>query len=240
MKWLDCTLPTPAENLALDEALLDAAESGAGGEVLRFWESAQDFVVVGYANKLAMEADLAACAERGIPVLRRCSGGGTVLQGPGSWNYSLVLKIGNPAWDLTTITDTNRFVMEQNRAVVAALLAGQGEVRVQGHTDLTWDGKKFSGNAQRRRRDYLLFHGTFLLDYDLAKISAALPMPSWQPTYRAERTHGDFLVNLGVRREDLQTGLKQRWGAREELVAVPDVTALVQEKYGRAEWNEKF
>ena len=39
MKLLDYTLPSAAENLALDEALLIAAEEGTGGEVLRLWES---------------------------------------------------------------------------------------------------------------------------------------------------------------------------------------------------------
>ena len=58
MKVLDLTLPTPAENLACDEALLDAAESGAGGEALRFWESPVHFVVVGYANKVATEVNV--------------------------------------------------------------------------------------------------------------------------------------------------------------------------------------
>ena len=48
MKLLELTLPTPAENLALDEALLDAAEAGElPDEVLRLWEPSQPLVVVG-------------------------------------------------------------------------------------------------------------------------------------------------------------------------------------------------
>src|SRR5208282_1201590 len=93
MKLLDLTLPSPAENLACDEALLDAAEAGDGGEMLRFWEPREHFVVVGYANKVAAEVNVAACERHGIPVLRRCSGGGTVVQLPGGLNYSLILRI---------------------------------------------------------------------------------------------------------------------------------------------------
>jgi lipoate-protein ligase A len=78
MKLLDLTLLSTAENLACDEALLDAAEAGTGDEVLRFWEPREHFVVVGYANKVATEVNVAACETRGIPILRRCSGGGTV------------------------------------------------------------------------------------------------------------------------------------------------------------------
>ena len=73
MKYFDGTYPTPAENLACDEALLNLCEEGRGGEVLRFWEPREPFVVVGYANRAAREVDLDACRTRGIPVLRRCS-----------------------------------------------------------------------------------------------------------------------------------------------------------------------
>ena len=80
MKLLDLTLASPAENLACDESLLDWCENAAEEEILRFWEPRDYFVVVGYANKLATEVNVAACEARGIPVLRRCSGGGTVSQ----------------------------------------------------------------------------------------------------------------------------------------------------------------
>ena len=60
MNLLDLTLPSPAENLALDEALLDAAETGNSNETLRFWESPTPFVVVGYANKIQTEVNVPA------------------------------------------------------------------------------------------------------------------------------------------------------------------------------------
>ena len=98
MKYLDLTLPTPEENLACDEALLDGCDDGDGPEVLRFWEPQKHFVVVGYSNRVESEVNVAACSELGIPILRRCSGGGTVLQGPGCLDYSLILRIdSNPA-----------------------------------------------------------------------------------------------------------------------------------------------
>ncbi|TAL05365.1 MAG: lipoate--protein ligase family protein, partial [Verrucomicrobia bacterium] len=109
MKALDLTLPTPAENLACDEALLDAAEAGPGDEVLRFWESREHFVVVGYANKVASEVNVAACEAKSIPILRRCSGGGTVVQGPGCLNYALVLRITEDG-ATRSISAANKFI----------------------------------------------------------------------------------------------------------------------------------
>src|SRR5271165_3203750 len=92
MKYIDLTLSTPEENLACDEALLDFCDAG-GGELLRFWEPIEPFVVLGYANEAAAEANLDACRARGIGVSRRCTGGGTVLQAAGCLNYSLILQI---------------------------------------------------------------------------------------------------------------------------------------------------
>jgi lipoate-protein ligase A len=74
MRYLGLTLPTPEENLALDEALLVAAEAG-GGEVLRVWEWPRPAVVLGSGGKLTEEVDVSACRADGVPVLRRSSGG---------------------------------------------------------------------------------------------------------------------------------------------------------------------
>ena len=177
MRLCDLTLPTPEENLACDEALLDLCESGACGQLLRFWEPARPFVVLGYANPIRSEVDVAFCEQHTIPVLRRCSGGGTVLQGPGCLNYSLVLEA--TAGRLASITGTNEWVMTRHQQAVAKLL--QAPVEKLGHTDLAIGGLKVSGNAQRRKRRCLLFHGCFLLHMDLRLIEKALLMPSRQP-----------------------------------------------------------
>ena len=239
MKFLDLTLPTAAENLAMDEALLDGCEAGRGGETLVFWEPRQTFVVVGYANHLAREVNVEACRARGIPIFRRCSGGGTVLQMPGGLNYSLILPITEDG-PTGGITNANQYIMERNRRALAAA-SGQA-VTVRGHTDLVVGVKKFAGNSQRRRRDWLLFHGTLLLDGDLDLISELLLMPSLEPDYRGNRSHRDFVMNLGVGAERVKAALQQEWQAHDPLDQPPlaEITRLAQEKYATAAWNNKF
>ena len=61
MHFLDLTLETLAENLALDEALLWHAEAGTGGEVLRLWEWPGYAVVLGAGCRLAGDVDEEAC-----------------------------------------------------------------------------------------------------------------------------------------------------------------------------------
>src|ERR1039458_272237 len=71
-------------------------------------------------------------------------------------------------------------------------------VEWRGQTDLAIGGLKCAGNAQRRRRRFLLFHGSFLLHLDLGLLEKILPLPSHQPDYRLNRSHSDFLVNLNL------------------------------------------
>jgi lipoate-protein ligase A len=240
MKLFDPALPSPAENLAADEALLDACETGQGGETLLFWEPRETFVVVGYANRTTSEVNVSACETRGIPIFRRCSGGGTVVQMPGGLNYSLILGIEENG-PTCSISSANQFIMETNRAAIETLLP-EFKISVRGHTDLCLGDLKFAGNSQRRRKHFLLFHGTFLLNCNLALIGELLPMPSLQPDYRACRSHRDFLTNLNLPVKNVKAALAKAWNATEELKNPPreEIYRLAREKYSTREWNFKF
>jgi lipoate-protein ligase A len=244
MKHLTLNLPSPAENLAADEVFLNSAENGDGGEMLLFWEPRETFVVVGYANKVATEVNVAACAAKQIPIFRRCTGGGTVVQLRGGLNYSLILRI-DEAGGTRNITTANQFIMEKNRAAVESEFSSQNSaarISVRGHTDLCLGDVKFAGNSQRRRKNFLLFHGTLLLDCDLGLISELLLMPSLQPDYRARRPHKEFVTNLNLPASAVKAALAKEWNANEELKKPPlaEMEKLAREKYSTSEWNFKF
>lgn len=239
MKYLELTFADGARNLACDEALLELFEqTHSGDELLRLWQPANYFVVLGHGNSWRTEVATAACSTDGVPILRRCSGGGTVLQGPGCLNYSLILRQDNfPSDQVQAAFD---FVLNRHRRCLEAL--GVEPVSVQGLSDLTLGGRKFSGNAQYRKRDYVLVHGTFLLHFDLARIGKYLPMPSKQPDYRLERSHGEFLVNTALDPATLSEQLRLMWRADETFTAIPHeiINRLMDERYSRVAWNEKF
>jgi lipoate---protein ligase len=259
MQILNLTLPTPCENLACDEALLDWCEENCGTGfqpvsdnqgILRFWESPETFVVAGYANKIATEVNVENCRAKQIPILRRCSGGGTVLQGAGCLNYALVLRIAENS-PTAIISSANKFIMERNReAIESKVQSPKSKVEVRGHTDLALithhssliASRKFSGNSQRRRKNYLLFHGTFLLNFDLALVSEFLRMPPKQPDYRNNRDHDKFLTNLNLSSDKVKAALAKIWNANEKLSNPPlqQISKLAREKYSKREWNFKF
>lgn len=248
MRLLELTLPTPAENLALDEALLMDAESrGAEAEYLRLWEPSDYFVVVGRGSRVKGEVRCAACRERGLPILRRSSGGAAIVAGPGCLMYATVLSSERRP-RLKSISDIHCHVLSRLADSIRHL---GHDVRVEGTSDLclvqsdaAGHGeqrvlRKFSGNSLRLRPTHALYHGTIMYDFSLQQVSKFLHLPPRQPQYRNGREHVDFVANLPATVEELCQSVAAAWPCDGTLADWPrELTSqLVAEKYVREEWN---
>ncbi len=245
MHCLDFTLPTPAENLALDEALLDEAEAASASvETLRMWESPELVVVVGRSSELNREVNVPYCHEKGIPVLRRPSGGAAVVLGPGCLMYALVLS-RELRPEIRRIDEAHQYVLGR---IVAALAEHVPRIAYAGTSDLVLaqgnasDPRllKCSGNSARVKRRHLLYHGTLLYDFPIEQVGSCLLMPPRTPDYRAGRRHDRFLANLPLERQTICSMLAQAWSADEPTPAWPRArtASLAAGKYSRHTWNE--
>ena len=232
MRFLDLTLPTVAENLALDEALLLEAE--AGGEVLRVWEWPEPAVILGAGCRLAEDVDEAACVADGVPILRRSSGGGTVLLGAGCLCYSFVLAYDRSPL-LQEVRPSYRYILGRICEMLNEVLP---EIQRAGISDLAIGGRKVSGNAQQRKRHFLLHHGTLLYSLDLDLVGRYLHLPARRPEYRSSRSHAAFLMNLTINAKGLKDRLRSAWQADGASLRWPEelVHQLALDKYSKAEW----
>jgi lipoate-protein ligase A len=236
MQYLDLTLPTPEENVALDEALLETAEAGAEpSEVLRLWEPQEMVVVVGRSSQVPVEVDVAACRADGVTILRRTSGGLSIVAGPGCLMYSLVLSYERRP-HLRSLDTAHRFVLN---TLIGGLERFSTDIACQGTSDLALRNRKFSGNSVRCKRNHLLYHGTLLYDFPLAVISRYLAQPPRAPDYRQGRSHDAFVTNLPADAASLRAALKSAWQAGVSSDDWPraQVAELVAEKYSRPDWN---
>jgi len=236
VELLDLTLAELAENLALDEALLDDAESSPHrGELLRLWESPRHAVVLGRSSQVALEVHEENCRQLGVPVVRRISGGAAVLVGPGFLMYSLVLDLqARP--ELRSLTQAHGAVLGRMAAALGRLLPA---VRCQGISDLALDGRKFSGNSLRYRKNHLLYHGTILYAFDLQLVDRCLKMPPRQPDYRQGRGHTQFLTNVPLHPAAIRQALIEAWDVHSSRQHWPaELTArLVAERYSQPSWT---
>jgi lipoate---protein ligase len=236
MRHLDLTLPTAALNLALDEALLERAEAARRpSEVLRIWEPAAPLVVVGCSSRVDIEVHCDACERLDVPILRRSSGGLSIVTGPGCLMYAVVLSYElHP--ELRAIDRAHAFVLDRLVSALSRQLPG---VARDGTSDLTFAGRKFSGNSLRCKRDHLLYHGTLLYDFPLPLVGQLLAQPPRAPAYRAGRAHDDFITNLPLTSAQLRAALMDAWDAHVLELDWPRDAAerLARDKHGTDEWN---
>jgi len=240
LRVIDYTAPAPELNLALEEAILDAVETGRSPSTLRFWECAVPFAVLGVSQSLALETDAIACEAEGIPILRRCSAGGAVLQGPGSLNFALTLRYDEYP-DTRALRASYDFILGN----IAASFRTHGvEVTSAGCSDLAIGGLKVSGNAQKRRKHAFLHHGSLLYAVDAGLIARCLREPRQRPDYRGERTHAEFVTVLPMTRADLVAAVCKAFDAPppdgqpsdDELRAAGQLAA---EKYANPAWTQR-
>lgn len=210
----DVSFLSPAENILYDDVLLNLAQQGKIGNTLRLWESPGYFIVLGRTGKAQEDVQWKTVEKDAVPVLRRSSGGGTVVQGPGCLNFTFILsKEVNP--ELCDLRHSYRFILQG----VLDLLKNLGVAAVfRPISDLALESseKKFSGNAQYRGRNFILHHGTILYDFDLSLIARYLNMPEEIPEYRKGRGHNDFVVNIPASRVDLVREFQRVYGFSEK------------------------
>lgn len=236
MQFVEVTLDSVAENLALEDALLQSAESGdRTEEVLRIWHAKSRFVVLGRSSKAEAEVEIERARSAQLPVFRRASGGATVLAAPGCMFYAVVLSLqARP--QLRMLDEAHRFVMGKVLSSVRPLCPSAA---LDGTCDLVVDGRKASGNSLKVQRNWLLYHGTLLLNMDLSLLDQFLKHPPREPDYRQGRSHRDFVTNMQISADQLTGQLRECWAAKERLQCLPleAIRDLVERKYGNHEWN---
>jgi len=236
MNLLNLTLPTAAENVALDDALLIDCETGdPWAERLRLWEPARPMVVLGRSSVAQREVELESCARDEVPVIRRISGGCTILAAPGCLMYALVLSYARRP-QLRAIQAAHRYVLDAISSVLGRYAEGLARA---GTSDLVVSGRKVSGNSLRCQRTHLLYHGTLLYDMDLELVERYLRFPPRQPDYRAGRGHRAFLANLPATREKVTAAVVDAFDAQEPLSQWPSeiMPQLLESRYDRGAWN---
>lgn len=193
IQFLDFSFNRPDENLALEEVLVTPFVRKASAPLIRVWQNEKTVVVLGRGEKTESQVHTQIAETLNIPILRRISGGGTVVHAPGNINLSFFLPYDFHA-DLHSIRKSYAYILER---VAQALKASMGcTVDLSGSSDLSIAGKKISGTAQARKRFGLLHHMTLMVDMDSTIIVKLLKEPDRQPDYRQSRSHLEFVTSL--------------------------------------------
>ena len=170
-----------AENMAIDEVLMESQSSPKNFPVLRIYSWEKPSISVGYFQNTARVAERFECAKKKIPLVRRITGGGTVLHGK-DLTFSLALKNPNPFFS----GEVKNSYFKINEALRKGLMdlypntyyadcrnvpsaRGGGEricFEAPSCYDLLLEGKKVVGASQRRIAGTILHQATIFLDHD--------------------------------------------------------------------------
>ncbi|MDR0387833.1 MAG: lipoate--protein ligase family protein [Treponema sp.] len=193
-------------NMGLDEALLESVGRGDSPPVLRFYGWEPPAVSVGYFQGLEEEVDIRACKDRGIGVIRRITGGGAVFH-RAELTYSVILPAGHPLAG-ASIHDSYRILCG---GVIRGLALLGLNARFAPINDILCGDRKISGNAQTRRKDTVLHHGTVLLDLDADLMFSLLRVPEEKMKGRLARDVKARVTSL--RAQGISAGFKETEGA---------------------------
>ena len=238
-------LPTPV-NVALDQYLLEEVAAGRKGPILRFWEWEDKAVVFGSYQSFQNELDPEGIEKHGIVPVRRISGGGAMfMEGGNCVTYSMYLPDDIAAG--LSYVDSYQYLDTWVLAGLQSLGVNAWYVPIN---DITSDGGKIGGAAQKRIPGAILHHTTMSYDINADKMMDVLRVGKVKLADKGERSAKKRVDPLrrqtGVSRQEvIQTLINtfvSRYPAEVGELSDADTAAaekLVDEKFSTDAWTHR-
>ena len=254
-RYLPLEVGTGFWNMALDEALLELAINKRSPKTLRFYKWKPSTASIGRNQSLNNEIDVEYSKEKGFDIVRRITGGGAVFHDEKrEITYSIICPT-NFLEDLNA-----KKVIEQFEIITQGIIRGLQYYGLKTEKDIIHcpaillDGKKFSGNAQVRKKGYILQHGTILLDIDPELMYSVLKAPENVGKTRMVRSVRAKCIgiknNLHNYNEvellnSLKRGFESSLGIELEEGAISEeeknlTEKLLKDKYSNERWLKKY
>lgn len=227
-RWreIDTGVRRAAENFALNRALLESRKRASSPSTLRFLQF-RPSALLGYHQSAEQELDLDYCHAQGIDVQRRITGGGAIYMDEGQFGWELYLgKEDAGGADMGVVASR---ICE---AAARGLSTLGIEARFRPRNDIEVGGRKISGTGGAFDGDALLYQGTVLVEFDVARMVRCLRIPSEKIADKAIADARERVVNLGEllgfvpSLADVKARIRQAFASEFEAEFVPaDLTA---------------
>jgi len=242
-------------NMALDEAILEMVIGKKSPNTLRFYKWKPSTASIGRNQSLNNEINIDFAKEKGYNIVRRITGGGAVFHDEKrEITYSIICSI-----KFLENLGAKR-VIEQFEIITQGIIKGLTFYGLKTEKDIIHcpaillEGKKFSGNAQVRKKGYLLQHGTILLDFDPELMYSVLKAPDNIGKSRMVSSVRAKCIGIKNYIQDyneeellnsLQRGFQQSLGINLEEKTFSDeekelAKSFVKDKYSNLKWLNKY
>ncbi len=247
-----------AMNMAIDEAML-LTQKASFQPTLRIYDWLHTAFSFGYFQRIAQEVDVEACAAQGIELVRRMTGGGTVIHG---WDvtYTIIAPHGSGMFpkDISAaygaisdclINGLRRLEIDVTHQIEKPIARDAPNICLTNPAqyDTLLNGKKIAGVSQRRNQAGVMYQGYIALDLPTLDVLAlASRQVSLEQVAAGESNAINQCRFTPIDRKQLEaavaTGFRETLGV--ELVEaelspeeIETAKSLAQTKYGSAEWN---
>jgi lipoate-protein ligase A len=202
-RLLETGFRTAAENMAIDRAVLVTHSQNKVPPTVRFYGWNPPAISIGYFQSLKDEINLQSCEQYNVDYVRRITGGGAVFH-EGEVTYSLVIQEKHP--------QISKNILESYGHICQAIIQGLSHLDIESTyapiNDIIVNGKKISGNAQTRKYQTVLQHGTVLMDVDVDKMFRILKVPN-------EKIKGKLIANVKERVTSIKHVKKDKFTFKE-------------------------
>ena len=147
----------PYYNQAFEEYVFNTFKDGT---IVLLWRN-NPAVVCGCHQNIFAEVNVIKAQAKGVSIVRRITGGGTVFHDLGNLNYTIISDKDSKMLDYTKYMDFMINVLRK-LGVPASL---------NRTSDIAIGGLKISGSAQKVTKNRVLHHGTLLFNSDLKTLS---------------------------------------------------------------------
>ena len=267
-RYLDTGFLSGYENMAIDEAVFLSCQQGKSLPTIRLYGWIPPAVSLGYFQKAENAINFEACKRRGVDVVKRLSGGRAVLHDK-ELTYSLICPEGTPPFG-KTILETYKTI---SMCLISALnnlnldvkwVTSKEKHRSFKHPndktvscfsspswyEITVEGKKICGSAQKRGGGTWLQHGAILLEHDVDMLVEVLKSGKSKQEFTDEISSSTTSINnhLGKKidfhelKALVLNGFKANLGIILEKGNLTNdeyklKDQLLKEKYQSKEWN---
>lgn len=266
-KWnfIDTGSQSAIINMAIDEMLLIWHSEGKIPPTLRFYRWSNPSLSIGHFQDVGKTIDLNGVRKHDCELVRRLTGGSAVLH-DNELTYSLVISEKHPSIPTS--------IREAYYALSKGIVCGYNNLGIQveyatpkkevglnqtavcfeklAYYEMVVDGKKISGNAQTRKKDVLLQHGSIPMSIDEHLLFDLFQFPSEDMRHK-KRTlfsnkatsinqHTDQIHRYALIKDAFYQGFEEGLGVtfhpfRLTKAQWEEVLHLAHHKYAAESWN---
>lgn len=233
---IDTGLRRPAENFAINQALLTCHQEGASPHTLRFLRFTPS-ALVGFHQNVEQELRIDYCQTQHIEIQRRLTGGGALYFDETQLGWELYL-------DKRTLGTADMGAIASRICTAAAEgISSLGvDARFRPRNDIEVDGRKISGTGGAFDGDSILYQGTLLIEFDVERMLKVLRIPAEKLSDKAIASARERVVNLrellgaAPRMSDVQQVMTQAFAQAfgVDFESAADMNEREQEVYAEA------